>query len=148
MALKFPPPVWWLLCALVMFSGAHIPFPLSLPSLPVLALLLLILGGSISLAGVWSFHNANTTVHPQHPQHTRQIVQEGLYRYSRNPMYLGMLIALIAWGIYLGHLLVWVGPPLFAILITRYQILPEERILAEKFGEPYRQYCLRVRRWI
>lgn len=148
MELKIPPPLYWLLCALLMWGCARIPFAVSLPSSLLLALLFLVIGVVIALSGVWACWRAQTTVHPSNPEETSAIVQNGIFGYSRNPMYLGLIMTLMAWGFYLGHPLAWIGPAIFFWLITRWQILPEERILAEKFGSSYTNYCRQIRRWL
>ena len=76
------------------------------------------------------------------------MVTDGIYRYSRNPMYLGMALLLAAWALWLGNAAALLGIVLFVALINRYQIRPEERILAAKFGDDYRNYCRRTRRWL
>ena len=76
------------------------------------------------------------------------MVTDGIYRYSRNPMYLGMALLLAAWALWLGNAAAWLGIVLFVALINRYQIRPEERILAAKFGDDYHSYCRRTRRWL
>ena len=73
---------------------------------------------------------------------------DGVYRYTRNPMYLGFLWMLFAWGIFLGSLLALIGLPIFVWIITQFQILPEEKVLAEKFGQDYQTYLSEVRRWM
>ena len=107
-----------------------------------------LLGLAISLSGVAAFKHARTTVDPRRPTEATTLVTSGIYRYSRNPMYLGVLLVLIGWALYLGNLvsaLLIVG---FALYINRYQILPEERLLQEKFGADFLAYKDKVRRWI
>ena len=82
------------------------------------------------------------------PGSTSHLVTSGLYRYSRNPMYLGLLMMLIGWGLYLGSLSPLSMLPLFIRLLTKKQIEPEEIILMDKFGQEYKYYQQRVRRWI
>jgi len=75
-------------------------------------------------------------------------VRSGLYRVSRNPMYLGMLISLSGWVLWVNSLTAFLLLPLFVFYITRFQIVPEERILLEKFGDDFAQYMREVRRWL
>ena len=100
---------------------------------------------------LWSggvFRKYKTTVHPQRLENTSYLVTGGIYRYSRNPMYLSFLLILISWGIYLGSLLSFLVIPIFIWFITKYQILPEEQVLEKKFQDTYREYKRNVRRWI
>lgn len=102
----------------------------------------------IDLVAVAAFVRARTTVNPLAPSRTNALVVSGLYRWSRNPMYLGMLLILLGWAAWLAQPLALAPVALFVILIERMQIIPEERALEEKFGEEYRAYKKRVRRWI
>ena len=115
--------------------------------LPV-SLFIFIAGLLVVLAGGVQFRKAATTINPLAPHETSALVNSGVYRLSRNPMYLGFLMFLIAWNVYLGNLVSALFLPLFIIVITVRQILPEERILEEIFGEEYRHYLKSVRRWI
>ena len=100
------------------------------------------------MAAVIAFHRARTTIHPLNPAHTSVIVTTGVYRFSRNPMYLAMLVGLLAIAVLLGNVLALILACCFVPIIEAVQIRPEERILAEHFGDPYREYCRGVRRWI
>ena len=99
-------------------------------------------------AAVLEFRRSQTTVDPTSPDKASSIVESGVYNFSRNPMYLAMVLMLLALGIYLwrvGGIFVIAG---FIAYITRFQIIPEERILANKFEENFKAYRRRVRRWI
>ena len=97
--------------------------------------------------GVLRFRRQGTTVTPLHPEQASALVTGGLYRFSRNPMYLGLLCWTMALACYLGGLLVWLGPLLLWGWLSRWQIVPEERALRARFGDGYADYCRRVRRW-
>jgi protein-S-isoprenylcysteine O-methyltransferase Ste14 len=94
------------------------------------------------------FKRARTTVDPMHPEAASAIVTTGVYRLTRNPMYLGFLLALIAWTIFLGNVALALIPVLFVAYMNRFQITPEERALRARFGEPYAAYVRSVRRWL
>jgi len=79
---------------------------------------------------------------------TSHFVSEGIYKLSRNPMYVGLACCLVSWAIWLSYLLPWLGVVLFIAYMTRFQIIPEERVLRQKFGDEYQNYCLKVRRWL
>ena len=89
-----------------------------------------------------------TTVSPVTPKNASALVSTGIYRYTRNPMYLGMLMLIIAIGLWIGNLMIIPASALFVWYITAYQIIPEEEALREKFGQAYDEYCNQVRRWI
>ena len=149
---KLPPPVMALLLGAAMGGLGHAGSA-PLPALqgawtPWLAGGLVGVGLGFDLTGLWAFYRARTTFNPLQPGKATQIVTTGVYRYTRNPMYVGLLCQLCAWAVWLSQPLAWVGPPLFVALINRLQIAPEERILAQKFGAEYRDYQARVRRWL
>lgn len=133
--------MWWLAAVTVSFEA----MPLVRGAI---ALLLAIKGGSIAAAGVIAFRKADTTVNPMTPEESSRVVQHGIYRHTRNPMYLGFLFVLVAWAVWLAAPWALLGPVLYAAWTTRFQILPEERALAERFGDEYRAYCRRTRRWV
>lgn len=105
-------------------------------------------GFAIALTGVITFHRALTTINPIRPDSTSTLVTTGVYRYSRNPMYLGILMALMGWCVVLGSLWSLFVLPLFVVTMTRLQIIPEEKAMAALFGAEYVEYRNRVRRWI
>lgn len=105
-------------------------------------------GAVIALLGVLEFKNAKTTVDPRRPDRTCSMVSSGIYRISRNPMYLGFLIMLSAWTIYLSAIINFLFLPLFVVYMNRFQIAPEERFMIQKFGADYEKYMTEVRRWI
>jgi len=106
------------------------------------------IGLFLDLSAVSQFLRSKTTVNPIKPKNTNSIVSTGMYRISRNPMYLGMLFLLTGWAIHLTALTPFLVLPIFVIVLTIQQIIPEEKILAQKFGESYLHYQHQVRRWI
>jgi len=114
----------------------------------LLATFLLILGLLFILPAAISFFKAQTTVDPRTPDKSNKLVITGLYTISRNPMYVGMVLCLIALSVAQGNVLNFMLSFAFAFYLSRFQIQPEERFLTEKFGEQYTQYCQQVRRWI
>ena len=148
--LKIPPAVVFLLCAVVMWILAS---PLSaisidIPGRRVLAVIVAGIGISIGVAGVLAFRGARTTVDPRYPEKASTVVTAGIYQRSRNPMYVGLLLLLLAWGIFLADALAFIGLPVFLLYMNRFQIAPEERAMQEQFGDDYRDYMRVVRRWI
>ena len=108
----------------------------------------LLLGVAIALAGVVAFRAHKTTVNPLTPGASSVVVTSGAYRFSRNPMYLGLLLALLGWAIYLSNALAALLVPAFVAYIYQFQIKPEERVLLAKFGQPFAHYMAAVRRWV
>jgi protein-S-isoprenylcysteine O-methyltransferase Ste14 len=148
--LRIPPPIVGLIIAGGMWAVAHIPPILQLPNLLrlLVAVVLAVLGVAVALGGVLSFRRAHTTVNPLKPETSAALVSTGIYSFTRNPMYLGMALALLAWAVYLSSAWSLLGPLLFALYITRFQIVPEERALEGLFGESFAAYRERVRRWL
>lgn len=95
-----------------------------------------------------SFRKARTTVNPLKPETASALVSSGVYRYTRNPMYLGFAIVLIAWSIFLAWPPALLGVLGFVMYMNIFQIGPEERALASLFGREFTQYCSQVRRWL
>ncbi|HEX6811558.1 MAG TPA: isoprenylcysteine carboxylmethyltransferase family protein [Planctomycetota bacterium] len=125
--------------------------PLARVPLPggILAAVAAMLAGTlVALAGVWQFRRAGTTVHPMTPERTSKVVSGGLYRWSRNPMYLGMALVLFGLAAWRSTLAGYALAALFCAYLTRFQILPEERVLLAAFGPEFAAYMARVRRWI
>lgn len=152
--LKIPPLLLMLLFALAMWLLVPLTAPLStklaLPALytTVLALCLAVTGVAVALAGVLEFRRAKTTVDPRVPQQSSSLVLVGIYRYSRNPMYLGFLLLLAAFACYLQSLMALAFLPLFVLYLNQFQIKPEERFLLQKFGQDFQVYMKQVRRWL
>lgn len=148
--LTIPPPLVMLVIGLLMWLLSFIFPTLTMASISSLSGAAIIgLGGlGISMAGVITFMRAKTTSDPRKPADASTLVTSGIYRLTRNPMYLGVLLILIAWGLTLGNLLALICAFIFVPYINRYQILPEERLLEDKFGAVFTAYKAKVRRWI
>lgn len=147
--LKIPPPALALFVAVLMWLASQFTEP---PRAPfayrvAAALALLVIGQSISVSGMRSFRKAKTTMNPFRPRTTSTLVCDGVYRFTRNPMYVGLLVTLLGWAAFLSQPWALVFLPLFVLYITRFQIKPEERVLSSLFGTAYLQYMARVRRW-
>jgi protein-S-isoprenylcysteine O-methyltransferase Ste14 len=118
------------------------------PGRGLLAALIGALGAGIALLGVVEFRRAATSVNPMRSDGVRRVVTSGIYRVSRNPMYLGFALALAAWAVWLSNALALAGVPLLVAYLNRFQIGPEERLLRERFGCEYDGYVATVRRWL
>ena len=134
--LRIPPPIVGLIVGGGMWTVAHLPPILPLPWLArlLVAVVLVTIGAAVAIGGVMSFRRARTTVNPLKPETSVALVSTGVYSFTRNPMYLGMALALFAWAVYLSSVWSLLGPVLFALYITRFQIVPEERVLDGLFG--------------
>ena len=148
--LKVPPPVVGLCLALLMWLSSLLVPPLQVPFGVRLAaaLSLAAIGQSISIAGMVAFRRARTTINPFKPNASSSLVRDGIYRFTRNPMYVGMLLTLLGWAVFLASLSAFVFVPLFVLYINRFQIQPEERALSSLFAAEYTAYKGQVRRWL
>lgn len=148
--LRIPPPVVALLVAIAMWLARSATGALSfaLSDRLAIAIMLAVLGVGIAVAGIASFRRAGTTANPTRPEATSSLVATGIYRFTRNPMYLGSALVLFGWAVWLSNLVAFAGPLLFVLYINRFQIVPEERMLAAKFGTAFDDYRRRTRRWI
>ena len=148
MQTKIPPPVIGIGFGVLMWLVARNAGGMHFPGQPLLAALLMLCGVVIDLASVAAFFGARTTVNPLRPERAEKLVVIGFFRYSRNPMYLGMLLILCGWAVWLGQPLNVVMLIAFVFCINELQIKPEEQALEARFGQEYRDYCDKVRRWL
>lgn len=147
---RIPPPLVMLLCAALGYAARWLwpDVGFRVPATALLAGLAMTLGVALNLLPKVSFQRAGTTVNPLRPSASTALVTGGIYRRTRNPMYLGQALLLFGAMLYLQNLLALLGVPLFVAYITRLQILPEERALAARFADAYVQYRHRVPRWL
>lgn len=148
--LKIPPLVVGVLIAACMWLVSW-----AQPALAFTFALHRIVAVSLGLAGVaiagWaivSFGRASTTINPMKPDASSSLVTSGIYAFTRNPMYLGLLVALVGWVLFLSNALAFLLLPAFVVYMNRFQIEPEERALTTLFGHEFVAYTSRVRRWI
>jgi protein-S-isoprenylcysteine O-methyltransferase Ste14 len=106
----------------------------------------IVIGLGLLFVSLRGFHRQGTTSDPF--DESKHLVTAGPYEYSRNPMYLGMLLSLVGCVILTGRVTPWLVPPLFAVILHHCFIKPEETRLANRFGPVYSDYLKRVRRWI
>lgn len=148
--LKIPPvPLAGLLAALMWLAARECPAAgFSFPARKSVAICLILIGAITSGAGVVSFRRARTTVNPMNPRASTALVVSGVYRFTRNPMYLGFLLMLFGWAAILSNMVSFLFAPGFYFYMNRFQIEPEERVLASVFGEAFAAYRSRARRWL
>lgn len=148
--LKVPPLVLVLVLAAAMwFAAMQVPsLAIALPWRHSLAVTISGVGILLMLAGGYAFQKAKTTVNPTKPAAASSVVTSGVYRFSRNPIYVGFLLALIGWATFLSHALPFLLLPVYVAYMNRFQISPEERALSAKFGDEYEAYKQSVRKWL
>ena len=148
--LKLPPPLVALLVAGVMWELAKLTPQMELSGSfrHLVSGVLFLTGVLLALSAALTFRRSKTTVNPLKPEAATALVSGGPFRVSRNPMYLGLLLVLVGWSVSLGAPWSLAGPVAFVFYIQRFQIIPEERVMALKFGVAYAQYCAGVRRWL
>jgi len=145
---RVPPPVVALLAAIAMHAIMR-EWPGGLPKTwrPA-GIAIALSGAALALWAIVAFRRAATTIHPMTPHEASSLVIAGPNRWSRNPMYVGLLLVLVGWGSWLGSVASLLVVPLAWAWLRRFQVEPEERALAARFGEAYAAYRAAVRRWV
>ncbi|MDZ7806055.1 MAG: isoprenylcysteine carboxylmethyltransferase family protein [Gracilimonas sp.] len=148
--LKIPPVVVFLICVgLIWAIHQIIPNQILLfEGGVIIGIGLMITGGLIGVLAVIEFARRSTTVNPHKPENTKEFVRSGVYTFSRNPMYLALLIVLISPVFYWANPFIIVVLPVFVWYLNEFQIKPEEEIMGQKFGDAFEEYKEKVRRWI
>ncbi len=147
---KIPPPVVTILFALLMWVlSSYLPVIELRTGLHLALYVMLIIGGVLfCIAGIIPFRRAKTTINPVNPELASSLISSGVYTISRNPMYVGFALFLLAWAVYLSSPWSAIGVFGFVLYINRFQILPEEKALKKIFNEQYANYQMKVRRWL
>jgi protein-S-isoprenylcysteine O-methyltransferase Ste14 len=148
--LKIPPPAVALVTAILMWLASRSSPSLALvfPAANLLSVGLAAIGLMVAISGVVTFRRAQTTLNPTKPETSSSLVSWGIYKITRNPMYLGLLLELTAWAIFLSNWLGFLFLPVFVAYINRFQIIPEEQALTTLFAREFLAYQSRVRRWL
>jgi len=147
---KIPPPVvalvmaafMWLLASKLGTPAVEVPYK------SMVCGVFVALGLLVDFAALWLFMQAKTTVNPIKPNNASSLVTSGIYQYTRNPMYVGNLIFLIAWLVWLGSPYGFICLVIYVAYMNQFQIKPEERALTTLFENEYSLFCSQVRRWI
>jgi protein-S-isoprenylcysteine O-methyltransferase Ste14 len=145
---RFPPPLFYV-AGFLIGVGLELAMPIDWPPTAVMVVAALIgiaLWLALDGAAMLLFRRARTSMVPIKP--TTALVTSGPYRFTRNPMYLGMIFLYIALAFALGVIWALVVLPLVIVAVDRLVIAREEAYLARKFGQPYGDYMRRVRRWL
>lgn len=145
-----PPPVQALIAgALIWLLAEFIPgLTIAFSGHKVIAYALISIGLCLDLASAAAFVKSKTTINPMAPERSNALVISGFYKFSRNPMYLGLVLILLGWALWLGKAAGFIPVAMFIFTITQFQIKPEEDALEAIFRDQYRDYKRRVRRWI
>lgn len=149
-ALRIPPPLVAVIIGAAMWGARslvpliEIPDTLRIAAATVIGLLAV----AVDLAALFAFRRARTSIDPLRPAKASTLLVSGIYRVTRNPMYLGLLLLLLAWTVYLSSVWLLLGPLVFILYMNRFQIAAEEQALSALFPEEYAAYRRRVRRWL
>lgn len=148
--LKIPPVLVVLIFGALMWAGAKLAPALSFEfnRAAVWAIAVGGIGIVVAALGVIQFRRAKTTVNPLKPDTASTFVASGIFRVTRNPMYLGMLLVVLGWALFLRNGVSFLGAAAFVAYMNRFQIEPEERVLFARFGEQFTAYRAQVRRWL
>lgn len=147
---KIPPPFVTLIIGTAMWSLKYLQPPMHIEPRLHYALtgIIALFAPLVATPAFVAFRRAKTTINPVQIDRASRVVTGGIYRFTRNPMYVGLTALLTAWGVWLAVPLALLGPVAFALFTQRFQILPEERVMHARFGGLYDAYRQRVRRWI
>lgn len=148
--LKIPPPAVAVLVGAAMWFVARFGPVLELPFSVRVAVFvgIALIGAGVAISGNREFRRAKTTANPFKPESTTALVTSGIFRRTRNPMYVGVTLVIVGWATFLCSALALAGPVVFVLYISRFQIAPEERALLAKFGTAYDAYRAQVGRWV
>jgi protein-S-isoprenylcysteine O-methyltransferase Ste14 len=145
---KIPPPIVTLVfAALIYFSNKWLP-SIVFSGQSIISLFLMMVGFIVLLIAISAFIKRKTTINPLKPEAATSLVTTGIFRLSRNPMYLGLLLLIISLWIKTGAVLGFILVPSFVAYLNYFQILPEERAMTALFSGKYEVYCQQVRRWL
>ena len=145
---KIPPPIVTLLfAAFIYFSSKWLP-NIVFSGQSIISLFLMTVGFIVLLIAISAFIKFKTTINPLKPEDATFLVTTGIFRLSRNPMYLGLLLLIICLWVKTGAVSGFILVPSFVAYLNYFQIAPEERAMRKLFADSYNAYCLKVRRWI
>lgn len=148
METRIPPPIVTLVFGLSIYFSREIFQAVEIKYSFYIGILLLILGLAILISAVRLFRNDKTTVNPLSPEQATKLVTDGIFKYSRNPMYLGMVFILSSMAVFFNLIGGIILIALFCFYITKFQIIPEERAMSNLFSQDFNKYKHATRRWI
>ena len=147
---KIPPPLVTLATVGAIYGTSRLEAlaALDFPSQTIAAIAVAVLGLSVMLSGALEFRRAKTTVNPLSPEQASELVISGVFRFTRNPMYLGMGCIIAGFTLWIGNGVGLFWLTLFVLYIQVFQISPEEMAMEKLFGEQFVSYRQKVRRWV
>lgn len=145
---KVPPPIVTLIFATLIYLTAKYSYQFHFAYQSIISLIIAFTGICIISVAIVQFKQFKTTVNPLKPELASTLVTNGIFKLSRNPMYLGMLLIIIGLWVNTGAVLGFVLVPCFIAYLNYFQIAPEERAMGQLFADSYNAYCQQVRRWI
>ncbi len=148
MKIKIPPPLIVVFLTTLVYLSSNFIIGFELPFRTQISILLLLIGLSVLFIPVFQFFKSKTTINPQNFKNVNNLVSSGIFKISRNPMYLGMLIIIMSTVVYYFNYFSVLTPFIFYFWINEFQIKREEKKLEEKFGSDYKKYKSKTRRWI
>ena len=148
MEAKIPPPVVTLVFGISIYFSREIFQAVEIKYSSYIGILLLVLGLAILISAVRLFRKDKTTVNPLSPEQATKLVTDGIFKYSRNPMYLGMVFILSSMAVFFNLIGGIILIALFCIYITKFQIIPEEKAMSNLFSQDFNKYKQATRRWI
>ena len=148
METKIPPPIVTLIFGLPIYFSRGIFQPVEIEYSFYIGILLLLGGAMILISAVRSFKKDKTTINPLSPEQATKLVTDGIFKYSRNPMYLGMALVLGSMAVFFNLLGGVILITLFCLYITKFQIIPEERAMRDLFLDDFDKYTKVTRRWL
>ena len=148
METKIPPPIVTLIFGFATYLSRKIFPEIEIQYSSFFGIFLLLLGFFILISAVKLFRNDKTTVNPLSPEQATKLVTNGIFKLSRNPMYLGMAVILASVAVFFNIIGGIISMALFCLYITKFQIIPEEKAMKELFSQDFEQYMQATRRWI
>ncbi len=148
MKTKIPPPIIAATCIIINYYSTYLISSFSFSYQVIVGVILLIIGFTLAISAIYLFRKQKTTVNPMNPEETTSLVTSGIFSYTRNPMYLGLLIIITSTAIFFGS---WFGPFVllfFVWYINTFQIIPEEKAMNNLFQKQFEEYKKNVRKWI
>ena len=145
---RIPPPILVLVLVISNFFSSKKIDLIHLPNQDLISIIILLIGVLILTNPIFKFIKSKTTIDPIKFKKVNKLITSGIYKYSRNPMYLGLLMIVISTSIFYLNIFSITTPFLFYFWINRFQIKREEIFLTEKFGREYKSYKTKTRRWV